>query len=74
MKKLVSAFATVGLVLASSAAVAAPQARVASTVSADEDLGGASTVWIVLLFAAIAAGLILVLEGGDEDPVLPVSP
>lgn len=78
IKKIIASVGAAGFLAAQSVAVvAAPVAdRTSSPVAESEELAGISTVWLTVLFAALAAGIIILIEeeeDGDID-VLPVSP
>ena len=79
-KNVIARATAAGLLTVSVAASAAPMAfetatRAASPVSATEELGEGNDVWLILLFAAVAAGIIVAIEGneGSVDD-LPTSP
>lgn len=77
IKKIIASTAVAGAVtLSSVAATAAPIAlesvdRSASPVSDSE--AAISDVWLVVLFAALAAGIIVLIENGNGNN-LPTSP
>lgn len=74
-KKALSSLAVAGLVFGSTAAAAAPAARTATPVSESENVGGVSNIVLILAFAALALGIILVIEGSEGDVEdLPASP
>ena len=73
-KKALTSLAVVGLVFGHTAAAAAP-ARTAAPVSESENLTGVPNIVLVLVFAALAVGIILVIEDGESDiDDLPSSP
>lgn len=70
-KKIVASALGVALLAGQSAAVtAAPVSRLAAPVEESEGVIG--TAWIALIFAAVAAGVIVAIEEGEDDA--PVSP
>ena len=80
LKKIIASAVAGTLAVSSVAAAAAPIAfesadRAASNLGSSEELGEGSDAWLVLLFLALAAGIIVLVEQneGDEDD-LPASP
>ncbi len=80
LKKIVASAVAAGLIAGHTAAMAAPVAidssdRSAAALDGAEGLEGGSEVWLILLFALVAAGIIVLIEGneGDVDD-LPASP
>ncbi|HWK40462.1 MAG TPA: hypothetical protein VNR60_00880 [Croceibacterium sp.] len=71
IRKALIALASAGLVLSSTAAVAAPAARSASSVDGAEAIGGGSWAWILAL--VVLAGVIGVIAS-DSDEEIPTSP
>ncbi|MDE1466849.1 hypothetical protein [Aurantiacibacter sp. D1-12] len=75
MKKIITSAVAASIMLGSTASAAAPAFdREAAPTIAAEGLDGENGILIALLAAAaIIAGIILIEEGEDEDP-LPTSP
>lgn len=76
MKKIITSAVAAGLVLGSTATAAAAPAidRAPAVAAADaEELEGGALIW-VLLFAALAAGLVFWIEGEEDVDDLPTSP
>ncbi len=79
LKKIIASTVAAGLLAGNAvAASAAPIAfesanRAASPVASAEQMEEMSEAWLVLLFAAIAAAIILLVEG-SEGTELPTSP
>jgi|GEM_PF-1437598 hypothetical protein len=71
IRKALVALASAGLVLGSTAAVAAPASRSASSVEGAEAVGGGSWAWILALI--VVAGVIGVVAS-DSDEEIPTSP
>ena len=78
MRKRIIAGTILGglLAVSSVAATAAPYAfesveRRSAAVGSAEEVGGISNVALVAIFAAFAAGLILVIEDGEDAPTSP---
>ena len=77
IKKLIASAGVAALMLGQSvAATAAPVDRIGGPVNASERMGGEggiSNVVLILVFAAIGAGIIFLIED-NEDQDLPTSP
>lgn len=80
LKKFIASAVAGTLAVSSVAAAAAPIAfqsadRTASPVGSAEEMEGSNEVWLLVLFAAIAAGVIVLIEGNEDDvDDLPTSP
>lgn len=73
-KKALTSLAVAGLVFGHTAAAAAP-VRTATPVSESENLTGVPNIVLVLAFAALAIGIILIIEGSESEiDDLPSSP
>lgn len=79
-KKTIASAVAVGLLSASAvsaaaAPISAESARTASPVAGSEELFGGNEWLIALIFALIAAGIIVLIEDGEGDVAdLPASP
>lgn len=81
MKKIIASAVAGTIALTSVAAAAAPIAfqsatRTASPVAGAENLGeDASEIWVAIIFALVAAGIIVLIENEEDDiDDLPASP
>ena len=77
MKKIISSAVVAGLLLGSTASAAATPVidrNEAFVAENEEFLGEGSALLIVLLVAAGLAGLIFLIEEGEDDDDLPTSP
>ena len=69
MKFRTLAAAAAAVSMATAPAVAAPVSRDVAPVEADSELGGSGVILGILAAALVIAGIIIAVDGGDDDPI-----
>lgn len=63
------AAAAAAVSMATAPAVAAPVSRDAAPAEADSELGGSGVILGILAAALVIAGIIIAVDGGNDDPI-----